>query len=115
MIAAGWGHSLALSEEGVVYSWGYGNDGQLGHGSKNNEKFPTLVHHDKSIKKIYAGHSHSGFIDDNNDYYAFGFNQDYRLMMTSEKEVSSPKRVKVKNVRKAALGVSHSCLLTGDG
>jgi alpha-tubulin suppressor-like RCC1 family protein len=31
-IAAGWAHSLLLSNEGYVYSFGYGEDGQLGHG-----------------------------------------------------------------------------------
>jgi len=31
-ISAGWAHTIALSE-GVVFTWGYGKDGQLGHGN----------------------------------------------------------------------------------
>jgi len=30
-VAAGFGHSAALSDEGVVYTWGLGSDGQLGY------------------------------------------------------------------------------------
>ena len=30
-VAAGYGHSVALSDEGVVYTWGLGSDGQLGY------------------------------------------------------------------------------------
>jgi alpha-tubulin suppressor-like RCC1 family protein len=34
---------------------------------------------------IWAGHSHSGFIDYEGNYYAFGFNKDYRLMIAESK------------------------------
>lgn len=64
---------------------------------------------------IYAGHSHSGIIDTDNNYYSFGFNKDYRLMTAESKQVLSPTKINIKNVRKAALGVSHSCLLTTGG
>ena len=31
---------MALDIEGRVYSWGYGNDGQLGHGNKEDLRNP---------------------------------------------------------------------------
>jgi len=34
MVAAGWGHSIALTSNGEIYSWGYGKDGQLGQGNQ---------------------------------------------------------------------------------
>ena len=84
-VAAGWGHSLALSEKGSVYSWGFGEDGQLGHGNQNNSAIPTEIYHSKAIKNVYAGHSNSGFIDIDADFYSFGFNKDYRCMIERSK------------------------------
>ena len=31
-LACGWRHSMAVTQQGVVYSWGRGVSGQLGHG-----------------------------------------------------------------------------------
>ena len=39
----GWGHSLILTYDGEIYTWGYGNDGQLGHNSKESYKKPTKI------------------------------------------------------------------------
>ena len=36
-------HSLALSDEGAVYSWGANSYGQLGSGSKANSTTPQLI------------------------------------------------------------------------
>ena len=36
-------HSCALSERGVVYTWGEGKFGRLGHGGEGNEVTPRVV------------------------------------------------------------------------
>ena len=36
-------HSALLTEDGKVYTWGYGNDGQLGHKDKTNLNSPKLL------------------------------------------------------------------------
>jgi len=64
---------------------------------------------------ISAGHSHSGLIDIFGNYYSFGFNKDYRLMIGESKSVNRPKKVILKGIIKAALGVSHTCLLSREG
>ena len=35
-VQCGWQHTIALASNGAVYSWGYGEDGQLGHGDMND-------------------------------------------------------------------------------
>ena len=35
-------HSLALTADGAVWSWGYGEDGTLGHGDEQNEQMQLL-------------------------------------------------------------------------
>jgi len=48
-VVCGFEHSLALTTEGKIYSWGKNNKGQLGHGEKTKlEKKPTMV-----IRLIY--------------------------------------------------------------
>eukprot|EP00903_Cladosiphon_okamuranus_P005550 g5526.t1 len=42
-IACGGEHSVAVAENGEVWSFGAGQKGQLGHGSINREDFPRLV------------------------------------------------------------------------
>lgn len=42
-VAAGSRHSLALSTDGHVYSWGWGHRGQLGHGDLRNCYQPMRV------------------------------------------------------------------------
>ena len=75
----------------------------------------TYIPFSNTIVKIYAGHSHSGFLDSLNDFYAFGFNEDYRLMIGDTRIVLAPKRVPIRDVKAAGLGVSHSALITKNG
>lgn len=42
-ISAGLRHNLAISEEGHVYSWGYGNSCQLGQGNEETIETPTRI------------------------------------------------------------------------
>jgi alpha-tubulin suppressor-like RCC1 family protein len=48
--ACGPRHTLALTAEGAVYSWGYGGDGQLGHGDYQMLTMPA------QIKALQAEH-----------------------------------------------------------
>lgn len=52
------GHTLALTEEGTVYSWGDGDYGKLGHGNCLTQKQPKLITgplQGKIVKCIHAG------------------------------------------------------------
>ena len=41
--SAGTGHSVAVSAEGELYSWGQGHNGRLGHGNQETKPQPALV------------------------------------------------------------------------
>ena len=41
--AAGSSHTVAWTEEGELFTFGYGNTGKLGHGGVENEHAPRLV------------------------------------------------------------------------
>lgn len=109
-IAAGWSHSLALDHEGRVYSWGFGEEGQLGHGCFDSLSQPQVITNSSNVKSIYAGHSHSAYIDSNEDLYTFGCNVDYRLL--HEGANNSEPTLVFRKVKSASLGVTHTCIIT---
>ena len=100
-ISCGEAHSLALSNKGKIYSWGFGSNGQLGLGFcedyyepgeglvKSRVFEPQLIHTFKDcngnkttsynynimkIKEIKCGKTFSMFISNNNDLFACGIN-----------------------------------------
>jgi alpha-tubulin suppressor-like RCC1 family protein len=76
-ISCGSWHSMALTENGLVFIWGSNKKGRLGH--NNNEKFisePTIVplNNEISVKKISCGHSHNLLLSGEGVIYSFGSN-----------------------------------------
>jgi YD repeat-containing protein len=76
-IKAGTDFSLALSSEGLVYSWGRGTDGRLGSGSTTRRLVPgevvaTGVMLNDFIVEIAAGQFHSLALGEGGRVYAWG-------------------------------------------
>ncbi|CAL1371836.1 unnamed protein product [Linum trigynum] len=42
-IACGWRHTLAVTDQQNVFSWGRGTNGQLGHGESIDRNLPKLI------------------------------------------------------------------------
>ena len=42
-VAAGYGHSICVAEDGLVYSWGRNDGGQLGIVGSDGADLPVLV------------------------------------------------------------------------
>ncbi|KAF9426670.1 hypothetical protein BGZ94_006186 [Podila epigama] len=73
---AGEGHFLALTTDCVLYSWGSGRHGQLGHGNVLSEDLPKCIEALEGIRIIDAacGGSFSMALSDIRDVYTFGLN-----------------------------------------
>ncbi|XP_077578799.1 RCC1 and BTB domain-containing protein 2 isoform X2 [Stigmatopora nigra] len=57
-VACGYAHTLALTDDGYIYTWGANSYGQLGTGSKNNYSLATLISTDKErIVEVAACHT----------------------------------------------------------
>lgn len=54
-VVCGYAHTLALTDEGFVYSWGANSYGQLGTGNKSNQAVPTLINMDKERLDPHRG------------------------------------------------------------
>lgn len=42
-IACGCDHTLVVTDDGKLYTWGYNNNGQLGNGTKNSSQTPVPI------------------------------------------------------------------------
>ncbi|CAB1451658.1 unnamed protein product [Pleuronectes platessa] len=57
-VACGYAHTLALTDEGLVYAWGANSYGQLGTGNKSNQALPTQINTDKDrMVEVAACHT----------------------------------------------------------
>lgn len=76
-IAAGVSHCLALDDNGNVYSWGCGDQSQLGRPFRDNEEgiIPGLINDLTDIVSIECGNFHSFAINRQGQVYAWGLNQ----------------------------------------
>lgn len=80
-VACGWDHSLAISANGKVYTWGSGANGKLGHGDEENFDTPTLVRSlsGKHVKDAKAGCEHTLFMTNDNELWTCGQGDNGRL------------------------------------
>lgn len=64
VVSAGSRHTLAISENGDMYSWGWGHLGQLGHGDTISVHSPKLVQAlaGKGIISIAAGGKNKKYV-----------------------------------------------------
>jgi len=72
-VANGKNHTLAIDNQGYLWSWGNNSSGQLGHGDRTSRITPARISN-KTWNHIAAGRDHSLAIDNNGRLYAFGSN-----------------------------------------
>ena len=73
-VEAGGRHSVALSADGQVYTWGSNEDGALGHGDLRERASPSVVGalSKKRIRAVCAGHAHTVAASVDGIVYAWG-------------------------------------------
>jgi hypothetical protein len=127
-IACGFGHTLALTASGAVYSRGTGAHGRLGHGTHASEpqlrRIEALDGH--RIVDIACGTAHSLCVDNAGTVFAFGFNGFGQCGAGSSEDVLLPQRIdqihvedlqerEVGRITQVCCGAMHSLLLSEDG
>ena len=94
-------HSLAISKEGQLYTWGRNYYGELGHGTsgtKNNKNIPTRIGTATNWKSIAAGGEHSLAINEAGELYAWGLNDFGHLGDGSRINKNKPKTIPHKTI-----------------
>lgn len=80
-VTASYHHTLALSSEGLVYSFGLGDHGRLGHGDEERQSVPRVIEALTAVKvcAIAAGCNHCLFADAHGFAYSCGSGSNGRL------------------------------------
>ncbi|XP_078077743.1 E3 ubiquitin-protein ligase MYCBP2 isoform X20 [Mustelus asterias] len=72
-VSCGFHHSVILMENGDVYTFGYGQHGQLGHGDVNSRGAPTLVQDlPAPCTQVTAGSNHTALLLADGQVFTFG-------------------------------------------
>ena len=125
-IAAGGYHSLALDNDGVLYSWGYNADGSLGVGDTINATSPVVVDMSgvlfgKTISTIHGGDRYSMVLDTAGNAYSWGDNSNGELGDNSQTRRTSPVAVYTagdlsgKTITQLSPAMNHTVALDSDG
>jgi len=117
-IGAGQNISLAVDDKGLLYSWGAGTFGNLGHGDEKDCFEPKLIEKlkDKKIVHFAIGSQHALAVTDGGELFSWGLNKDRQLGRDDDKtNLFIPAQVDfdAKGTTHLAAGKSHSTLVKG--
>lgn len=112
--------TLAVTETGLVYSWGDGDYGKLGRGGSDGSKLPKLVERLQGVHivKVYCGNQFSLALSATGELYSWGKGDNFRLGHPSDEHVRFPKLIaglKGKVIKEVAVGMVHVIALTEGG
>ena len=119
-IAAGCYHSMVLTDEGTVLSFGNGGFGKLGHGDQKTQYEPKVIEALRGVRvlAIAAGCSHSMVLTDAGAVLSFGHGLGCALGHGDGKDQLEPKVIEALRDRRVvaiAAGHNYSMVLTDEG
>ena len=121
-MSIGYGHVLALTVDGRVFSWGKNFYGQLGLGDHRDKSLPQHVSHleeeSNKIVQVEAGMHHSLALTESGQVFAWGYNRDYELGLNDNMDRVLPQELQTLKGRKVtsiSAGSYHNLALTDEG
>jgi RCC1 and BTB domain-containing protein len=119
-IACGSGHTVVLTTDGEVFTWGRGDDGRLGHGDNGWKYVPRLSVSlaGQVVVQVTCGSYHTAAVTGNGDLYTWGGGMYGKLGHGNEAGHSTPKRVEAfvgLVVSQIACGSRHTAVVTSTG
>ncbi|GMH96967.1 hypothetical protein TrST_g6277 [Triparma strigata] len=113
-------HTMVVTDDGRLYSFGYNCKGQLGHGTTASEFIPHPVRglEGKRVRVVSCSYYHSIVACESDETYSFGRNDFGQLGHndTTEKKFPHPiTQLKGQRVISLACGQYHSCVVTSEG
>ena len=119
-VACGRYHTVALSTDGQVYTWGSNSIGQLGNGNTTDSKIPVRIEIEggKRISKVYAGLWSTAALTEDGQLYMWGNNRYGQLGDGSTTDKYTPVKVEFPSgnkVKEFVLDYDKCMALLSDG
>ena len=107
-MACGADHTLLLTDDGTVLSFGLGTRGQLGHGDILSRSEPSVIHALAGLpmQAIACGNWHSVVLSQSGDLYSWGWNEQGQLGLKRPPGPTVALPSLVDNTDKTTVGVS---------
>jgi E3 ubiquitin-protein ligase HERC2 len=82
MVSCGGNHNAVCTEDGHVYTFGRGEEGQLGHGDEKNRTSPALVQglEGRHIEQVHCGDFHTMALTSSGYVFTWGSTKDQKLV-----------------------------------
>ncbi len=115
-VSAGYAHTLAIRDDGTLWTWGHNDFGELGNGAFNNANTPQPIQSDMAWKAVAAGGSHTVALRVDGTLWAWGYNGQGQLGIGTFSTTNTPQLIQSDMAWKAvAAGNTHTVALREDG
>ncbi len=119
-VSAGLIHGSFLTDDGDVYTWGFGNSGRLGHGDEEERLVATKIEgslDEEEVAAIDHGNGVSFAITEDGTLYGWGQNNIGQLGIDDGEDKLVPTAIDIdgKSVSAVSSGTGHTLVLASDG
>ncbi|CEG43334.1 FOG: RCC1 domain [Plasmopara halstedii] len=124
-IACGYRHTALITDDRLLYTFGHGECGRLGHGTEESCHDPKPVSYflnliaakgvAAGIVDVSCGREHTMVVTANGHLFGFGWGEAGRLGTGETGSTLHPSRVELTNITKVACGREHTLALNRKG
>jgi hypothetical protein len=114
-VSAGRKHTIALKNDGTVWTAGDNEFGQLGNGTLNGSASFIQVPGLTNIESIEAGEYSSFAVSATNELFVWGNNSEGQLGMGDLNNRANATLSNIKNVTEVSSGLAHTAVVTASG
>ena len=115
MTACGSWHTITLSNDGTLHSFGYNGQGQLGLGHNKDVSLPTPIPNLPKISVISCGYLFTVCVDCEGFMWSFGKNNSGQLGTGNTTDLNVPQKIEdIPPVDSVSCGYGHVLMITND-